>query len=139
RNVSGLLDHADDVGQTSVRQLLTGRLTGDDLALADVGNRTEVLPRVDTGVDGDDRNSVSHCSLDAGLETVGVGHRDHETVGAVGDCPVDQRALIAGIGRTVVVQVDTEVVARLNSAVLDNVPERVAGVGVGDDVDAKVA
>ena len=40
-----------------------GGLAGDRLALADVGDRTEVLPLVDAGVDGDDRDAAATAAL----------------------------------------------------------------------------
>ena len=46
-DVAGLLDDAQRVLHAGVVQLLTGGLAGQRLALADVGDRAELLPLVD--------------------------------------------------------------------------------------------
>ena len=115
-----------------------GGLAGDGLALADVGDGPEVLPVVDAGVDRDDRDAGVDGGADGGLETVGVGHGDDEPAGAVGHRVVDQGALLARVGRRSCSGRRCQVLAGPVAAGLDDVPERVAGRGVGDDVDADV-
>ena len=71
-DVAGLLDDAERVLHACLVELLAGSLAGDRLALADVGDRAEVLPLVDAGVDRDDRDAGGDGLLDAVLEAVGL-------------------------------------------------------------------
>jgi len=127
------------VAQTGVGELLARCLASELLALADVGYRTERLPIVDAGVDRDDRNACFDRCLDAVFERWRVRHGDDQAVGVCGHGVVDQGALSSRIGVVAVVHVDAGVLGRLLGAGLDDVPERVAGACMGDDIDPEPA
>ena len=75
------------------------------------------------------------AALIAGLQPVGVGHRDDEAVDLSATALSISCDCFAGSPSDWYVDVDAVVLAGLLGAVLDDVPERVAAVAVGDDGD----
>src|SRR5262249_7603233 len=119
--------------RSGLLQLRTDRLTGDRLVGADVGERTELLVPGGAGVDGDDRDPGRDRVLDRGLQRVGVGHRDHESVDLLVDRRVDQLRLLLRVAVALVHDGVAHVFAGLLRAVLDDAPERVTGRAMRDD------
>ena len=84
---------------------------------------------------------ASTAALDRLAERVGVRDRDDQAVRLGGDGGVDQlrhRDHVEGV-RRLVLDLDAHILGGLVDAVLDDRPERVGGLTVGDDDEAQVA
>ena len=84
-DVGLLLHDAQQVGATGLGELLAGALPGDELVLADVGDRAELLVDVGAGVDRDHRDAGVDGGEHRILERSGVGERHDEPVDALAD------------------------------------------------------
>ena len=127
-----------DVRQAGLLELLTGGLAGDGLALADVGDRAELLrlsmPEliVMTGMPA----ATAALTLDSSPSGLAIETTMPSTLSAT--ARVDQLGLLGRVGVGGVLHVDAVVLAGALGAGLDPVPEGVARPAVGDDRVAEV-
>jgi hypothetical protein len=137
--VADLLVDADGGGDALLGHPLTGAETRLVLRLADVVEQAELLGDVAAGVHRDDRDAGRDAASIAGPRASGVGDRHDQPVGVGGDRRLDQLRHgdhVEGV-RGLVLDLDAHVLAGLGDAVLDDRPERVGGLAVGDDDEAE--
>src|SRR5919198_1089433 len=109
-------------------ELRAGALAGDRLGLAHVRHRAERLEGLDARVDRDDRDAGVPGSPQRVLQGARVRRRDDEAARLARDRGADQLGLLLRVVEALAVgDLDAQVLPRLQHALLDDRPERVAG------------
>ncbi len=139
-DVADLLVDAHRLGDAGLLHLLAAAKAGLVLGLADVHQGAELLADIAAGVHRHHGNAGGDRPADGVAKRLGVRDRNDEPVGFRGHRRVDQQAHrdhVEGVGRTVR-DLDAHVLLGGVDAVLDHRPERVGGLPVADDDEAKL-
>ena len=102
RHVCFLVTNAQDLRRAQLVEPLARTLAGDELSLADVCQRPDLLVGIDARVERDHRDARSHRILQGAGELIGEAERGSIPVGRLPHCLFDERtwtsgSLLAGI------------------------------------------
>ncbi len=113
-------------------ELVAHRLAGDRLVLADIGHQARLLPVVAAGVEADHRNAGPLRLLDYRRQGIGEGQGQGDAVDMLLQHVGDQLSLARGGRVGEIDQLDVVLGSSRVGALANDVPERVAGLAVGD-------